>query len=210
MNSAVTSPIAVSTLLDRLLPVGDSMFAKSMRAMLLTVVCAQLLWVSAKMQVPFWPVPMTMQTYAILTIAGLAGWRIGLATVTLYLAQGAIGMPVFAGTPEKGIGLAYMVGPTGGYLVGFMLAAVLAGLCSEIRGKLRFISVVLGMIAAHVIVFVPGIAWLSAFMGFEGALMFNITNFWLATILKTALAIATVYGVWQLTGGERKAKPAAE
>ena len=209
MNSAVTSPIAVSTLLDRLLPVGDSAMAKSLRAVLLTIVAAQLLWVSAKLQVPFWPVPMTMQTYAILTIAGLAGWRIGLAAVTLYLAQGAIGMPVFAGTPEKGIGLAYMFGPTGGYLVGFMLAAVLAGLCSEIRGKLRFIAVLLGMIAAHMIVFVPGIAWLSVFMGFEAALMFNVTNFSLATLLKTALAIASVYGIWQLTGGARKANPLA-
>ena len=85
------------------------------------------LWVSAKVQIPFLPVPMTLQTLVVLIIGMAYGWRLGAATVALYLAQGAVGLPVFAGTPEKGIGLAYMIGPTGGYLVGFLLAAMAVG-----------------------------------------------------------------------------------
>src|SRR5712672_4648101 len=77
-----------------------------------------LLTLSAKIQIPLWPVPMTMQTYVILVIAMAYGTRLGVATVVAYLLAGAVGLPVFAGTPEKGIGVPYMLGPTGGYLVG--------------------------------------------------------------------------------------------
>src|SRR5690349_16484491 len=85
------------------------------------------LWASAKLQVPFYPVPMTFQSLVVLAIGMAFGWRIGAATVALYLIEGAAGLPVFAGTPERGIGLAYMVGPTGGYLLGYLLAATLVG-----------------------------------------------------------------------------------
>ncbi|MEM6903904.1 MAG: biotin transporter BioY, partial [Pseudomonadota bacterium] len=110
MSSTLAIAPATTTLMDRLIPVGDSVRGQAIRAVLLTIVGAQILWISAKVQVPMWPVPMTMQTYAILALAGLAGWRVGFSIVALYLAQGAMGMPVFAGTPEKGIGLAYMMG----------------------------------------------------------------------------------------------------
>ncbi|MDH5749223.1 MAG: biotin transporter BioY, partial [Rhodospirillales bacterium] len=93
----------------------------------LAVAGSLLLILSAKISIPFWPVPMTMQTFAVLVIGMAYGPRLGLATVLLYLAEGAFGMPVFAGTPEKGIGLAYMMGPTGGYLVGFAVSAFLVG-----------------------------------------------------------------------------------
>ena len=94
---------------------------------MLAVLGSLLLIASAKVQVPFWPVPMTMQTFAVLVIGMTFGPRLGAATVLLYLVQGAVGLPVFAGTPAKGIGIAYMVGPTGGYLIGFVAAAYLAG-----------------------------------------------------------------------------------
>ena len=93
----------------------------------LAILGSILLAISAKIKVPFYPVPMTMQTFMVIFIGIAFGWRLGLATVLLYLAEGAIGLPVFAGTPEKGIGIAYMVGTTGGYLVGFLVAVFFAG-----------------------------------------------------------------------------------
>ncbi|MFZ1681864.1 MAG: biotin transporter BioY, partial [Rhizobiaceae bacterium] len=86
------------------------------------------LWASAKFQVPFYPVPMTLQTLVLFLIAATYGPRLAVATVGLYLVEGAVGLPVFAGAPEKGIGLAYMAGPTGGYLAGYLAAAGLVSL----------------------------------------------------------------------------------
>ena len=113
------------TLISTLWPAGEKTGA--LRLVLLAVVGSILLTISAKVQVPFWPVPMTMQTFVVLAIGMAYGPALGMATVALYLAQGAFGLPVFAGTPEKGIGLAYMAGPTGGYLAGFVAAALLTG-----------------------------------------------------------------------------------
>jgi len=101
---------------------------------LLVLGASLLLTLSAKIQVPFWPVPMTMQSYMVLVLGMALGPRLGPAAVAVYLAQGAIGLPVFAGTPEKGIGLAYMAGPTGGYLLGFFVAAVITGQCKLAAG----------------------------------------------------------------------------
>ena len=107
--------------------------------MLLALVGTLALTVSAKTQIPFWPVPMTMQTFVVLVIGMAYGARLGVATIALYLLEGALGLPVFAGTPEKGVGLAYMMGPTGGYLLGFVAGAWLCGWLAE-RGFDRLIS----------------------------------------------------------------------
>jgi biotin transport system substrate-specific component len=112
--------------------------------LLLVVAGSIVLALSSKISVPFWPVPMTMQPLAVLLIGMLGGARIGLATVALYLAEGALGLPVFSGTPEKGIGLVYMAGPTGGYLVGFALSAVVTGALAD-RGWARSIPLALGV-----------------------------------------------------------------
>ena len=113
-----------STLAEALWPASSG---DVLRNGLLVVAGSLLLTLSAKINVPFYPVPMTMQTLAALVIGVAFGWRLGAATVTFYLVQGAFGLPVFAGTPEKGIGLAYLMGPTGGYLIGFAVAAALVG-----------------------------------------------------------------------------------
>ena len=97
------------TLADRLWPAAGN---RVLRSVLLALAGSLLLWASAKVQVPFYPVPMTLQTAVVLLIGVAYGWRLGAATVLLYLAEGAVGLPVFAGTPERGIGLAYMVGPS--------------------------------------------------------------------------------------------------
>ena len=86
-----------------------------------------LLAISSKVKIPFYPVPMTMQTLVVLLIGICFGWKLGVATISLYLFEGIIGLPVFAGTPEKGIGLIYFTGPTMGYLIGFLFASFIAG-----------------------------------------------------------------------------------
>ena len=83
--------------------------------------------ISSKIKIPFYPVPMTMQTFVVLLIGIIFGWKIGLATISLYLFEGIIGLPVFSGTPEKGVGLVYFTGPTMGYLLGFLVAVFFAG-----------------------------------------------------------------------------------
>lgn len=107
--------------------------APPLRVLLLALLGSVLLTISAKIEVPFYPVPMTMQTLVVLLLGMAYGARLGAATVLLYLAEGAVGLPVFAGTPERGIGIAYMMGPTGGYLAGFVLSAAITGWLTERR-----------------------------------------------------------------------------
>ena len=101
---------------------------KFLRYILVVFAGTLILAVSSKIKIPFYPVPMTMQTLIVLSLGALFGWKIGIATIILYLFEGMIGLPVFAGTPEKGLGLVYFVGPTMGYLIGFIPAVFFSGL----------------------------------------------------------------------------------
>lgn len=157
-----------------------------------------LLTMSAKINVPFYPVPMTMQTFAVVMIGAAFGWRLGVATVLLYLAQGAYGLPVFAGTPEKGIGLAYMAGPTGGYLLGFVAGAAIAGWFAAHGWNRSFLSLTLAMFIAHATIFVFGTAWLGTLIGFEKAWLAGVAPFYLATAFKTLLAAAFLKACWSM------------
>ena len=100
---------------------------KIIKLILITIIGSVLITISAKIKIPFYPVPMTMQTFIILLIGITLGYRIGLATVTLYLLEGIFGLPVFANSPEKGIGIVYFMGPTMGYLIGFLVAVYFSG-----------------------------------------------------------------------------------
>lgn len=185
MTAAVRHP----TLVDAIWPSEERSLARSA---ILAVVGSALLWASAKAQVPMWPVPMTMQSCAILFIGFAYGSRLGAATVALYLFQGAMGLPVFAGTPEKGIGLAYMMGTTGGFLAGFLLVAALLGHLAE-RGWGRTLAgTAAAMSIGTVLLFVPGVAWLATFVGFEKAVAFGLTPFVAGAVVKAALAVALV------------------
>ena len=156
-----------------------------------------MLTASAKVQVPFYPVPMTLQTLVVLLIGIAFGWRMGSATVLAYLAQGALGFPVFAGTPEKGLGLLYMAGPTGGYLLGFALAAATTGWLAE-RGLDRSaIGTAFAMAAGNVVIYVCGLVWLSSFVGMEKAVDFGLVPFLLGDLMKIALATATLPMIWK-------------
>lgn len=160
-----------------------------LRAMILAVLGSVVLTASAKIQIPFWPVPMTMQSYVVLVIGALYGWRLGGATVLLYLAEGFAGLPVFAGAAA---GPAYFAGPTAGYLVGFVAAAMVVGFLVE-RGWGRSLPLmIVAMAFGHAILFATGVFWLASLLGFERALVAGLYPFWMATLLKTALAGATV------------------
>ena len=128
-----------------------------------------LLYASAKVQVPMYPVPMTMQTFVVLVIGMAYGWRLAGATVAVYLLEGAVGLPVFAGTPERGIGLAYMVGPTGGFLFGFLLAAAAMGWLAERGWGRSSLTTAAAMAIGTVLLFGPGVGWLASFVGLERA-----------------------------------------
>lgn len=169
-----------------------------LRNILLAVAGSLLLWVSAKIQVPFYPVPMTMQTLVVLGLGAAYGWRLGAATVLLYLAQGAAGLPVFSGTPEKGIGLAYMAGPTGGYLVGFVLAAAVVGWLAE-RGFDRNPFRMFGaMLLGNAVIYVPGLIWLATLIGMDKAVKFGLVPFIAGDLTKAALAAALFPAIWAL------------
>ncbi|MBX3518692.1 MAG: biotin transporter BioY [Xanthobacteraceae bacterium] len=149
-----------------------------------------LLILSAKIQIPFWPVPMTMQTFVVLMIGATLGARAGAAAVALYLFEGGLNFAVFAGTPERGIGFAYMYGPTGGYLIGFLIAALAVGFASD-KGWMKSLAGNIGwMLAGHAIMFAFGVGWLAHLTGFNAALASGLYPFWLATALKTAMAVA--------------------
>ena len=100
---------------------------KIIKYLFIALIGSIILAISSKIKIPFYPVPMTMQTFVVLMIGVGFGWRLGLTTVALYLFEGIIGLPVFSGTPEKGFGLIYFTGPTMGYLIGFIVAAFFAG-----------------------------------------------------------------------------------
>jgi biotin transport system substrate-specific component len=166
-----------------------------------------ILWASAKISVPFYPVPMSMQTFAVLLLAAAYGARLGVATVLVYLAEGALGLPVFQGTPQAGLGLAYMLGPTGGYLIGFVAATAIVGSLVERgfgRDPLRLAG---SMLLGDAVVFLLGFAWLAWFallpsgaagIGAEAAFFAGVAPFVLGDLLKIALAAGLISATGRL------------
>lgn len=168
-------------------------------ATLVAIAGSILLTLSAKISIPFYPVPLTMTTFVVIGLGLALGSRLGSAAVALYLVQGALGLPVFAGTPEKGIGLAYMMGPTGGYLLGYLLAAFAAGTLAE-RGMDRSpLSAFLAAIIASAIIYVPGVLWLGALFGWDQPILaWGLTPFILGDATKAALAAAVFPATWAM------------
>ena len=144
-----------------------------------------LLTISAKIKIPFYPVPMTMQTFVVVLMGVTFGWKIGVATISLYLFEGIIGFPVFAGTPEKGLGLAYFMGPTMGYLIGFLFAAFLAGYLDL---KTNIFLIFLKLILSVSIIYILGILWLGHLIGWDKPLLeLGLMPFLLAELFKISL-----------------------
>jgi len=181
---------------------GDNALARNIT---LAVVGSLALWVSAKVQVPFFPVPITMQTFVVLVIGMTFGWRLGGATFALYLAEGAMGLPVFAGTPEKGIGLAYMIGPTGGYLLGMLLATMLVGWLAQRGWDRRVLSTAAAMVIGNLVIYLFGLAWLGSVVGWDKpVLQWGLIPFIPGDLAKIVLAALALPAVWKLLGKSPK------
>ena len=151
-----------------------------------------ILTLASKVQVPFWPVPMTLQTLAVLLIGATAGMRLGAATLLAWLGLGALGAPVFA----TGAGIAYMAGPTGGYLAGFLLAAIIVGYLADKGHGRTILSALAMLLAGEVAIYVLGLGWLSALIGTQKAVSAGFLPFIPAEILKLALGTAILTAAW--------------
>ena len=160
-------------------------FEKIIKLTLITIVGSILITISAKVKIPFYPVPMTMQTFTILLIGITLGYKIGLATVTLYLFEGIIGLPVFASSPEKGIGIVYFIGPTMGYLIGFLIAVYFAGSFKYDKG---IINTFLKLIFSVSFIYILGLIWLGTLIGWDKPVFkFGAQPFLLAELFKILL-----------------------
>ncbi len=142
--------------------------------------------------------PVTLQTLVVLLIGFTYGPKLAGATVGLYLAQGTMGLPVFAGTLEKGIGIAYMMGPTGGYLLGFLVAAVACGYLAQKGWDRRWSTMIIGMIIGNLIIYALGLAWLGSVLGWDKPILaWGMTPFLLGDAVKIAIAAALMPAVWK-------------
>ena len=143
------------------------------------------LTISAKLKIPFYPVPMTMQTFVVLFLGIAFGYKIGLASVAVYLIEGILGMPVFSNSPEKGVGLVYFTGPTMGYLIGFLSASYLA---SKVNNEDSFLLVFSKLIIATSTIYILGLIWLGTLIGWDKPIIaLGAKPFLLAEIFKVAL-----------------------
>ncbi len=160
--------------------------------------------IAAKIRVPMWPVPITMGTFAVLTIGTAYGARLGLVTMLGYLLIGALGFDVFAGSSAEKYGLTYMMGGTGGYLVGYLLATVLLGALAA-RGWDRSVGkLALALVLANVVIYVPGLLWLGQLFGWDKPILeWGLTPFLLGDAIKLALAALLIPAVWKLVGNAR-------
>jgi biotin transport system substrate-specific component len=191
-----------AALAETLLPEGA---ARLVSAILLVIGGSMLLAIAAKIQVPFYPVPMTLQTLAVLGIAATYGSRLAVITVLAYLAQGALGLPVFANTTAAGP--AYFMGPTGGYLLGFVVMAFIVGTAADHGWGRSFPKLLGAMLVADVVMLALGFAWLAWFatlssgttgLGAASAFGAGVAPFLLGDLLKVVLAAAAVPAVWRL------------
>ncbi|QWK78160.1 biotin transporter BioY [Ochrobactrum sp. BTU1] len=196
MRQRNKSRVAVASL-----PVGylqTRQLARAFRFVLLALIGTAVLTISANIKVDLLYVNVTMQTAALFAISAFYGSRLAVATVALYLLEGALGLPVFTGTPEKGLGLAYMVGPTGGYLLSYLIAAWMVGRAADkgLARKPLFLGGV--MLAAEVVILVMGAGWMAYLFGLEKGLAFGFGVFIIGDLVKLALAACGVPAIMSL------------
>jgi biotin transport system substrate-specific component len=196
MGKTMALAITARPLVDLALPEKGAM--RLVMQVVLVVAGTLLLTLSAKTKVVFGPVDMSLQTLAVLLIAATFGFRLGMATVLLYLAEGAAGLPVFQSSPEKGVGILYMLGTTGGYLAGFVAMTAIIGWAAD-RGYGRNPFKLFGvMVAADMLMLAMGTAWLAVLIGSDKAFGFGFAPFIVPDLIKAALAAAIIPAVWAL------------
>ena len=159
--------------------------AKLFKSLVVIVLGSIALTISAKIKIPFYPVPMTMQTFVVLFLGISFGYKIGLATISLYLLEGIFGLPVFSNSPERGVGLAYFTGPTMGYLIGFLSACFLA---SFIRIEDNYLKIFIKLILSVSTIYILGVLWLGTLIGWDKPIIeLGVLPFILAEFFKIAL-----------------------
>ena len=158
---------------------------KALKYLIIIFLGSLALTISAKLKIPFYPVPMTMQTFVVLFLGMAFGYKIGLATVSLYLLEGIIGLPVFANSPEKGIGIVYFTGPTMGYLIGFLLATFFAGYFNL---KKNILITFLKLLLSVSTIYILGIFWLGTLFGWDKSIFeLGAKPFLLAELFKICI-----------------------
>ena len=161
-------------------------YSKIIKYAFIALIGSVALAISSKVKIPFYPVPMTMQTLVVIMIGAAFGWKLGLATVSLYLFEGVIGLPVFSGTPEKGVGLIYFTGPTMGYLIGFLVAVFMAG---KFNYSKNLITNFLKLTFATSFIYLLGMVWLGSLIGWDKPIFkLGAQPFLLAEIFKILIA----------------------
>ncbi len=154
------------------------------------------LTISAKIKIPFYPVPMTMQTFVVLFLGVSLGYKIGLASVGLYLFEGILGLPVFSNSPEKGVGLIYFTGPTMGYLIGFLTACYLA---SKVNSKDSFLLVLSKLTIATFTIYLFGLLWLGTLIGWDKPIIaLGAQPFLIAEVFKVVLLAIITKKIYKL------------
>ena len=161
--------------------------SKIIKSVFVILIGTILLAISSKIKIPFYPVPMTMQTLVVLLLGIVLGWKLGLATVMLYLFEGIIGLPVFSGSPEKGIGLVYFTGPTMGYLIGFLFTVYFSG---SFNFTGNFFKKILQLIFSVSFIYLLGVLWLGTLIGWGKPLFqLGVQPFLLAELFKILIIL---------------------
>ena len=165
--------------------VVKSQNSKILKYILVIFLGSILLTISSKIKIPFYPVPMTMQTFVVLFLGMSFGYKVGLATVGLYLVEGIIGLPVFSNSPEKGVGFVYFTGPTMGYLIGFLFATFLAG---YFNFKENILSNFIKLLISVSTIYILGVFWLGSLIGWDKPIIqLGVTPFLLAELFKIVI-----------------------
>ena len=198
MALALTNKVLVEAVAPR---EGTQLLVKQAALVLLGIA---VLAIAAKIKVPMWPVPITMGTFAVLTVGAAYGARLGLVTILGYMIIGALGFDVFAGSSAEAYGLSYMMGGTGGYLLGYVMATVALGWFAQARWDRSAGKMALAMLAGNVIIYVPGLIWLGMLYGWDKPILqWGLTPFLIGDALKLALAAALLPALWKLVGRAR-------
>jgi biotin transport system substrate-specific component len=170
----------------------------------LVVLGIAVLAVAAKIKVPMWPVPITMGTFAVLSIGAAYGARLGLVTIFGYMLIGALGFDVFAGSTAEKFGLEYMMGGTGGYLVGYVLATVLLGYLARLGWDRSAPKMALAMVMGNALIYIPGLIWLGMLYGWDKPILaWGLTPFLVGDVVKLVLAAALFPAIWKFVGRAR-------
>jgi biotin transport system substrate-specific component len=177
-----------------------NIFPVSLRSVATVIGGVALLTLSAKIQIPFWPVPLNLQSMAVMALAIGLGPRLAVASFAAYLATGAYGLPVFAGSPERGLGIAYLAGPTGGYLIGMLSASWLTGTLGAGRGLVARSG---AMLAGMAVIYGLGVAWLALYVPTPRLLAEGIAPFILGDLLKIGIVAAAASLVSSLRHQDR-------